>query len=444
MFSTGCATGWSSPTIPKLLAGNHVSEDEGSWIVSIMIFGFLFGPIPMKLLVDRCGRKFTMLASAVPVLFGWILICIGLPGSVWLLYIARLFHGIGTGMAYCACAIYLGEIASDSIRGSLGALICVMTSAGILMAYSIGPYVSVTVFPYILMVPPVLFIGTFIWLPESAYYLIAKKNEEAAAKSLKLLRGQDNIEEELKQIKIAVEKANENEGTFKELFTKGNKKTIIIAIGLITGQQLCGSDAILGYSETIFHEIGGDLGASEAAIIMGVVQLLVTIVSSSIVDGLGRRPLLLGSTLGAAISLLIVGIFFFIKQSVDVSSVSWISVTSIMLFNITFNIGIGTVPFTMLGEIFASNVKALAAGVCLMVAAVVGSVITKLFEVVNSSIGIQYTFVGLGIFALLATIFIYFMVPETKQKSLDVILEELNSSWRSKKQNENKSNNIEL
>lgn len=438
MFATGAATGWPSPTVPQLEANNEITADEGSWVVAFMIFGYLFGPIPMKLLVDRFGRKVTMLASSIPLLIGWAFILIGLYTSVYLLYVARIFHGIGTGMAYCVCAIYLGEIASDGIRGSLGTLITVMTKAGILMAYSIGPYVAVNIFPYILIIPILIFIGSFIWLPDSPYYLVAKKNDEAATKSLQWLRGRKNVTEEFQQIEIAVKKAQENEGTFKELFSNGNKRALIIAIGLVSCQQLCGSQAILGYSQSIFQEIGGDFGASETAIIMGVVQLIAAIFSSSVVDRLGRRPLMLVSTAGAAISLLIVGTFFFVKsRDVDVSTISWLPITAIMVFITTFTLGIATVPFAMMGEIFPTNVKALAAALCTMVAAVVGFVVTKLYQVVSTEIGIYYSFWGFSFFSFLFVGFIWFLVPETKQKSLDVILEELNSPWKSRKNRKN-------
>lgn len=393
------------------------------------------GPIPSFLLVDRIGRKYTLLLTSIPLILAWILIIVA--NSAGVLYASRILSGISYGMAYTTMPMYLGEIASDAIRGSIGTLITVMAKLGILIAYAIGPYVSVKVLASILLVAPIIFILVFIWLPESPYYLVSKKKEEEASKSLEWLRGHKDINPELLKIDAAVVKASENKGTLKELFTKGNRMALIIVLGLGMCQQLCGSQAVVAYSTQLFKEVGSGLDASVAAIIMGVVQLITAGFSSYIVDSLGRRPLLLLSTTGASICNIIVAVYFFLKdkQGIETSGISWIPILAIMVFIISYTIGLATVPFAILGEVFPTNVKALASGTYTVVSSIVGFGVSKLYQVVNDhkSLGTHVTFFAFGVFSFLFIFFVWYLVPETKGKSLDAILVELNSP-RNKKE----------
>lgn len=340
-------------------------------------------------------------------------------------------------MAYSATPMFLGEIASDSIRGSIGTLITVMAKLGILIAYAVGPYVSVKALASILLVTPIIFICVFMWLPESPYYLMGKKKEEEATKSLEWLRGHKDVKEELLKIDAAVIKANANKGTLKELFTKGNRMALIIVLGLGAAQQLCGSQAVVAYSTQLFEEVGSGLDAKIAAIIMGVVQLITAGFSSYIVDSLGRRPLLLLSTTGAAICNIIVGVYFFLKdkQGIDTTGISWLPILAIMIFIVSYTIGLATVPFAILGEVFPTNIKALASGAYTVFASLIAFGVSKLYQIVNDheSLGTHVTFFSFGVFSFLFIFFVWFLVPETKGKSLDAILEELNSTKNKKK-----------
>lgn len=322
--------------------------------------------------------------------------------------------------------MYLGEIASDFIRGSIGTLLTVMAKTGILFVYAVGPYVSVKVLAWILFALPIIFIVVFVWLPESPYYLLDKERTEDARSSLQWLRGNDAIEEELERMKVAISKAKQNKGTFKELLNRGNRRSLIIALGLGACQQLCGSQAVIAYAQSFFEEIGSDLGASESAIILAVVQLITAAFSSSIVDRWGRRPLLLVSTAGSAVCTTIIGTYFFLVHlEIDMKPYAAVPMTVIMIFIISYTIGLATVPFAILGEIFPTNIKAIAAAVYTMFASGVGFGVIKLYQVVSTEFGIYYTFWGFGVCSLLFVVFVWYLIPETKGKPLAQILEEM-------------------
>ncbi|XP_058833967.1 facilitated trehalose transporter Tret1-like [Topomyia yanbarensis] len=429
-FSVIASYGWTSPTLPILLADDSplpITPDESSWIVSILVLASIAGPIPTAWAVDKFGRKYTMLFAAIPTIIGWILI--GVAQSVPVLYVSRLLSGISYGMQYSSMPLYLGEIASDAIRGSIGTLLTVMAKAGILVEYSVGPYVGFRTLAWISLVFPSAFFVLFMWMPESPYYLLAKNDQESAAKSLRWLRKRDEVHDELIMMKTAVEKSKQNKGTFRELLTPGNRRSLIVVLGLGALQQLCGSQAVIAYSQQIFEEVQSGLKAHESSIIMAVIQLITATLSSSIVDRVGRRPLLLISTAGCAIGTFIVGLYFFLQQQgVAVQSVSWIPLVVIMLYIISYTIGLATVPFAVLGELFPANVKAVAAAMYTMFASSVGFGVAKLYQVISDELG---TYVSFWIFAVcssLFVIFVYLLVPETKGKPLDQILEEMRFS----------------
>lgn len=364
--------------------------------------------------------------AAIPLIVSWILI--GVAQSVALIYVSRVLSGLAYGLSYSVLPMYLGEIASDRVRGSISTLLTVMAKLGILYAYSIGPYVSVRLMAWLAIIPAVVFLVTFIFLPESPYYLLGKNENENAKKSLSRLRRRNDVDEELEKMSVAVQRSKENRGTFQELFfNKGNRMSLIIIMGLSAAQQLCGSQAIIAYSETIFERVGSTLGASESTIVLGVVQLLSAAVSFSIVDIVGRRPLLLLSVIGAAICNTIVGLYFFLERmEIDVSDIAWLPMLAIMVFIVAYTIGMATVTFAILAEIFPKNLKSVAGPAFTITGGVFSFIVAKLFQIVSDDLGSDYTFWGFAVFTYLFIPFIWFLVPETKGKALDVILDEIN------------------
>ncbi|GAB0095590.1 facilitated trehalose transporter Tret1 [Sergentomyia squamirostris] len=421
--------GWTSPTIPLLLSEDSpipTTPDESSWIVSFLVFGSLLGPFITVGIVNRFGRKITLLVTALPVFIGLILVLVA--NSPQILYVSRFFCGITYGMAYSTMPMYLGEISSDKIRGSIGTLLTVMAKFGILYVYAIGPYVSMSLLAWLLMILPALFILTFIWLPESPYFHLLKNHPEKAEKSLQWLRNTDDVKEELHRMDEFVKKVEANKGTVKELFSKGNRRSLIICWGMAACQQMCGSQAVIAYSQQIFEEVSSGLNGSESAIIMAVVQLITAALSSSIVDRLGRRPLLLISTCGATICNAIVGLYFFLLyMEVNMDAHAWLPITTLMIYIVSYTIGLATVPFALLGELFPTNIKAIATASYTLFAGLIGFGILKLYQVVSDNLGLHVTFWGFAVFSLGFFIFTYLLIPETKGRPLDVILEDMKS-----------------
>lgn len=276
------------------------------------------------------------------------------------------------------------------------------------------------------MAPPILFIVSFAWLPDSPYYLIGKNRDNDAIKSLERLRGHKNVQSEYERMCMTVRKSEHNKGAIKEIMSRNNLRAAIIIMGLGGIQQFCGSQAVISYAQIIFDDIESDLGAAESTFILAGVQIVASAFASLIVDKFGRRPLLLFSVSGAAICNTIVGVYFFLKhQGNDVHSLSWLPMTAIMIFIVAYTLGLATVTFVILGEVFPKNLRAAAGAVFTIFASVCGFAVAKMFQLVTDNVGSHATFWIFAGFSYLFIPFIWFVIPETKNKSLDTILEEL-------------------
>lgn len=333
------------------------------------------------------------------------------------------------GLSYTVIPMYIGEIASDKYRGAMTILLTIMMKTGVLLAYVVGPYVSIRTMAWLSMIPPAMFLITIKWIPETPYYQLGRNRDEESFATLSKLRGHEYVNAELQMMSNAVRKSEDNNGTFKELFyTRGSRKALIILMGLTSIQILCGSQAIIAYVETIFSKVGTQLDASEVSIIFGSVQLASAAFAASIVDSIGRRPLLMTSVTGTAVCNATVGIFFLLeKLQIDVSSITWLPVLAMMSFIFFYVIGLSTVLFAVLGEIFPKNLKSVAGAVYTINSSILSFTVSKLFQVVSDGWGSDVTFLGFAFFGFLFVPFVWFIVPETKGKPLDSILEKLNS-----------------
>ncbi|GBP62351.1 Facilitated trehalose transporter Tret1 [Eumeta japonica] len=426
--TAGTCYGWPSPTIPYLQSNKSTiptSHDQGSWIVSIMILCSALTPVPSAYFADRFGRKTTLLLGAVPFILGWVLIIVA--NSVPVLYVARMFSGLGYGIVYTVAPMYTGEIATNEVRGALSTLITLMNKIGILSQYCIGPYVKMHTLASINLILPILFVVTFIFMPESPYYYLRFERTERAERSLRRLR-QGDIRTELKSIEINVQEDMRNRGTWCDLVrVPTNRKSLWISLGIFTIQQLCGSAAVVAYAQNIFGKTNGLLEAHEQSMILGLVQVCTCVLSVILVDRVGRKPLLLLSALGVGLMNGTLGTYYFF-QAADKDSVGhlhWVPLAAILIYIVCYAIGLSTVPYVIIGEMFPTNVKLYASCIAHIYTGIAMFAVQKLFQVVGDMCGIYTVFWGFCAFSLLGLVFMMVALPETKGKSFASIQAQL-------------------
>lgn len=249
---------------------------------------------------------------------------------------------------------YAGEIAQASIRGTLGSYFQLMMVIGVLFSYAVGSIASVFVLNMICASIPIIFGIIFMFMPETPLFLISKGKKEAAAKSLKWLRGSDyDYSQELAELQEQNEADKKNNVTLTAaLARRSTQKAIFISLGLMFFQQCSGINAVIFYTKDIFDAANTGINSDVATIIVGVMQVISVFVSSIIVDKLGRRLLLLPSAIVMTLCTMLLGAFFFMKDQDEnsVATLGWLPIASLCIFIILFSLGFGN---------FFSNLKIL-------------------------------------------------------------------------------------
>ncbi|XP_043256954.1 facilitated trehalose transporter Tret1-2 homolog [Colletes gigas] len=434
--AAGALLGWTSPILPKLTnstednpLGRVITSDESTWIGSLVPVGAMFGCFLAGYMAERWGRKRTLQISVVPSLFGWILIATA--RVVGQLYAARVMLGISLAFAFTVVPMYCGEIAETSVRGALGSFLQLFITVGMLYSYAIGPQVSYLVFWILCTLWPILFFACFFKMPESPYYLLKTGQKQEALSTLAWLRGKSpaSVQKEADEMQAAIEEASKEEASITDLFTvKANLKATIYTCLLAAFQQFSGINVVLFYMEGIFKSAGTSLSTSTATIIVGVVQLLASCVTPVVVDRLGRRMLLVFSGVGEIVTLIALGIYFYMQDylKTDVTSISFLPVVALVIFISTYSVGWGPLPWSIMGEMLAPKVKSKASGITVCVCWMLAFFITKFSNNLQEAFGNFTLYWVFAAFCVIAVLFTVLVLPETKGKSLQEIQDELN------------------
>jgi MFS family permease len=254
-FCVGTALGWSSPASPRLVEEEQyfpITSDQWNWIASTVTIGCAISCIPIGYLMNKIGRKWTMMGLVVPFLLGWGLI-------IWaqnfaMMVTGRFFLGLAGG-AFCISAPqYSAEIAEKEIRGAIGSFFQLLISLGILFSYVVGAFVSVFWLSVSCAIMPIVFAAIFVIMPESPTYLVIKNKNDQAVDSLKWLRGNHyDPSREIDELKANLS----DEMNAKVPFSTAIKEhasisALVIGLGLLYFQQMCAINAILFYSTDIF------------------------------------------------------------------------------------------------------------------------------------------------------------------------------------------------
>lgn len=472
VMMAGTSMGWPSPVLSRILNPNatnlfsngtyvQMSSAESSWVVAIIELGNLVTPIPFGFLVDHVGRKPCLLTTGPLYIISWLLVIF--TKHVYVLYVVRFMQGLAMGIVFTVAPMYIGEIAGAKCRGALSTFFIGMLNTGILLEYLVGPFVEYDTLAYVSLVIPVLFLLTFIWMPESPYFLIMKERDVEAKKSLFWLRGgreatNDKINLELYNMKQDVEKEMKLSDDFMDIIsTPANRRSLLIVQIVAVADVISGMSAVLPYASITFARTGdgsSSAGGSqslikpdECTLLLGVLVFLSTFPTAFLVDRTGRRPLLLVSCFGSGIAQLIAGSYFLLSENykVDLSNFNWIPLISITCFAVIYSIGLGPLVPTLQGEFFPSNTRGLAGGVTTITLTVISFLVMKMYQVICNNYGFYLNFYIYSFGCIICGFLVYFIIPESKGKTFAQIQEELckHIAHRSKLKEEKKQNKLD-
>ena len=408
---------------------NTIAE---GWYVGCALIGSILGVMIAGMMSDNYGRKRTMLFSAL--LFSVSAIGCAVCKDFNQLVFFRIIGGFGIGIVSIVSPIYISEIAPAQKRGTLVSLYQLAITIGFLMAYLINYFVlkeadvnstSTDLWTRIFnseywrgmlgyeTIPDLLFLLVIFFIPESPRWLITKHKDGKAKKILSgIFTSSDEVARQMDQTRASI--AGETKSEWRTLLEPGIF-------------QFMGVNAVLYYGPKIFSDAGlSGEGSMFSTVLVGVVNMLTTVIALLIIDNVGRKQLVWWGVGGMIVCLLMIGLYFCFPQSLP----TWFLLTFFLLYVFCTAISISAVVFVLLSEMYPNRVRGLAmsiAGLALWIGTyLIGQLTPWMLETLSPA-GTFFLFAAMCVPYLLI---MWKCVPETTGKTL----EEIEAYWTSGKQ----------
>jgi len=438
-FLFGYDTAVISGTINFVSAQFHLDAISTGWYVSSALVGCISGVAMAGVLSDKYGRKKVLILSAL--FFG--VSAIGCTFAIGFndLVLYRFIGGLGIGVASMVSPLYISELSPAHKRGRLVALYQFAITIGILCSYFSNAYLlklshsetfaqsTGTVYQIMVSevwrimlgtsaIPAILFLLLLQIVPESPRWLTIQNRETEALTILHKIVDTEDAQKEMNDIKSNLARES---GGLSIVFKGSFRLPMLIGISLAFLTQISGINAIIYYGPGILEKAGLPIAdALGSQVIIGLVNVLFTLIAIWKIDQLGRRPLLIAGVVGILSSLIIVGGLFYFNINN-----TYLLLTFILFFIACFAFSYGPVIWVLLSEIFPAKIRGQAMALATFSLWIGTALVGQLTPLLLEKLSPAGTF---WLFALVTTPALYLsikIIPETKGKSL----EEIENYW---------------
>ncbi|CAG4952055.1 unnamed protein product [Parnassius apollo] len=439
-FTFGLMYVWPSTTV-KIFSSSNTTlhrpmyETEIALFGSLSSIGALVSTFLTALLLDNLGRKYCCVLSSLSQVVSWAIVVVS--NRVEAILVATFISGIG-GNCSLIVPIFVSEFCEDSIRGMTTSGSMVALNLGILISYVLGGCLKYNTMMYTCLLLSVAGMLMLLLLKESPMFLMKKGLEKDAAKAIAFYSRakEDSIEvlQKFNKIRMALnpdlegltpeeEKLNQNPQSLNKVskwaFFKKSRPTrraLLIVLIIYTAVVFQGTVAIQVYAKPLFEEAIPNISATLSSVLLALISVVSNCVAASLVDMVGRRALIIYSSVGAGVSCVILGSQISLHWGPH-----WINGVFIYLFSIMHMAGSETVPLVLVSEVFSPEIKGLMSMICLEWSWICNFMVLFLYNPLVSAIGLGpvfYIFAGIGFGA---AVFCFFFLPETKGLSVNVI-----------------------
>lgn len=398
-----------------------LTDSQLGYIVGAVLGGALIGTLCAGPIADRYGRRLLIIEASVISLLGVLVILYA--HSFFLLFTARLLLGIGVGIIIVAVPLYVAEVVPAINRGKYITAFQLFLTFGIVLAYFVDLIFAPShdwhsMFAIGLTPALVLFVG-MLFLPESPRWLVSQRKTAQAEQVLRKLRqNETEIQNELHAIQASLAKT---EGHWRELFSKKHWLPTLIAVLIAIFNQLTGINSFLQYAPLILKEAG--LGSNVLSMMgsagIGILNFICTIVAILLIDTVGRRPLLITGLIGVMIAEFFLGLVGFLPVSLFAQGV--LSLIGLLAFILFFAIGPGVVVWLAISELFPTQVRGKGVALCLFFNSLAATLLATYFLPIVQMISMSQTYWLFTFFSFGYFLVAYFLLPETKAKTLEEI-----------------------
>ncbi|MBI9065088.1 MAG: D-xylose transporter XylE [Marinilabiliaceae bacterium] len=427
-YDTAVISGAEKSIQAFLIDSLNLSSLAHGATVSSALIGCIIGGAISGLFASRLGRKKSLIVAAV--LFFISALGSGQPeflfftkgkvtlGLLYTFNLYRIIGGIGVGLASAISPMYISEIAPAHIRGRLISFNQFAIIFGMLVVYFVNwsiakgqsmEWINSIGWRYMFMseaIPASIFGLLLFFVPETPRYLAMHNQNEKALSILERINGVERAQTILNDIKTTVQQSS------GKLLSYG-WKVIVIGILLSVFQQFVGINVALYYAPRIFESMGAAKDASMLqTIVMGLINVVFTVVAILTVDKWGRKPLLITGSIGMAFGMIAIGMLSFFNI-IGISTLVFI-----IIYTASFMMSWGPICWVLIGEIFPNKIRGRAIAIAVAVQWAANYFISSTYPaMMEFSGGLTYLFYG--VMSILSALFVWKMIPETKGKTLE-------------------------
>ena len=430
-----------------IVAGQFsLDELAKGWYVGCALIGSIIGVLVAGMLSDFLGRKKTMLISAL--MFSVSAIGCAVCSDLTQLVIFRMIGGFGIGVVSIVSPAYISEIAIPEKRGMLVSLYQLAITVGFLLAYLVNYLVLKSADTSLAgasqavrdadplgvrmfnseywrgmlgyeTIPDLLFLLVIFFIPESPRWLIVKGREEQARSVLsRIYPSPDDVAAQLAMTRASI--AGEVKSEWKALLEPGIRTAVLLGSAIAILGQFMGVNAVLYYGPEIFKDAGFE-DPLFSTVLVGVVNMLTTVIALLIIDKVGRKQLVYWGVSGMIVCLVMIGLYFALG-----TLPTWFMLSFFLLYVFCTAISISAVIFVLLGEMYPNRVRGMAMSVAGFALWVGTYLIGQLTPWMLKHLTPAGTFF---LFAFMCLPYLWIMwrkIPETTGKTL----EEIEAYWK--------------
>jgi len=388
---------------------------------SIVLVGALVGAAVGGYLGDRFGRKPILILTAI--FFAVFAVATGMANGLPVFVAARFLVGVAVGVTSLLTPLYIAEIAPARTRGALVTLNQLAIVVGIAVAYCVdylfaasGNWRAMFISA---IAPSVILLAGLMFLPETPRWLAARGRFDQASAILNRIESPEEAERNLRELRLVTEI---DRVALADLFGPRFRTPVLLGVVLAAFSQITGVNTIIYYTPTILQMAGFESASSAilGTVLVGVVNVVATVISLLLLDRLGRRPLLLAGIIGMGLSLTHLGFSFGAAQLSRV-----IILMDVIVYLASFAIGLGCVFWLIASEIYPTTVRAQAMSLATLTVWATDFLVTMTFLTLVEKLRPRQAFWLYAVACLAAVLFSLWMVPETKGRTL----EEIETGW---------------
>jgi len=412
-----------------------LTDVQRELFIGSLNFWSIFGSLGSFWISDCYGRRKSFQVAAMLFIVGCSIMAAAQSYAV--LMLGRFFLGIGVGFGLAIDPLYISEITPASHRGEIVTWSEIAINVGVVLGFCSGiifydvddslewrlMFLMGCILPLI-----VILVSQYI-MPESPRWLVSKNRTEEAKVILRNIypnNQHQQIETVIRDIQEALQRERLAENTMGWTMllcpTPAIRRMLLVGIGMAISQQAVGIDAIQYYLIEIIASAGmeSDKAQLGVLIILGVLKLMFVVIASKVVDKRGRKPLLLLSLAGMCGACIMISFSFLGNEDENNASTrSAFTILGLSLYLSFFSIGMGPIAWLVPSEIFATSIRAKAMSVAVFSNRIVATVMASTFLSTANAIGWGAFFLVLAAIAVVVAIFVYFVLPETKGRSLE-------------------------